>query len=344
MTKQKLRLTDKRTSFKPFAYPWAYEAWLEHEKIHWLHTEVPLHEDAKEWNSKLTESERTFLTNLFRFFTQGDIDVAGAYVNNYMPIFPQPEIRMMLCGFAAREALHIAAYSHLIETLGMPETVYNEFLEYQAMLDKHEYTDAVGGLGTDHLAEQIAVFSAFTEGLQLFSTFVMLLNFPRKGKMKGMGQIVSWSIIDETCLAGDTEVLTISGWKPIQHITTDDAVAQYDLNTTEVTFVNPLRTVKSIKDHSFVFEGDDFHQHVTGDHRMIVDGGEVLAKDATGNEVFITAGTKNGVQDVLTDNDRLAIDEILSGQRDVQWIYDQIPNVTSDWAEAAVTYYLSVSY
>lgn len=199
MTKQKLRLTDKRTSFKPFAYPWAYEAWLEHEKIHWLHTEVPLHEDAKEWNSKLTESERTFLTNLFRFFTQGDIDVAGAYVNNYMPIFPQPEIRMMLCGFAAREALHIAAYSHLIETLGMPETVYNEFLEYQAMLDKHEYTDAVGGLGTDHLAEQIAVFSAFTEGLQLFSTFVMLLNFPRKGKMKGMGQIVSWSIIDETC-------------------------------------------------------------------------------------------------------------------------------------------------
>lgn len=198
MAQQKLKLTDKRTALKPFQYPWAYEAWLEHEKIHWLHTEVPLHEDVKEWTSKLTETERTFLTNIFRFFTQGDIDVAGAYVNNYMPIFPQPEIRMMLCGFAAREALHIAAYSHLIETLGMPDEVYSEFLAYKEMADKHEYTDAIGELGSDRLAEQIAVFSAFTEGLQLFSTFVMLLNFPRKGKMKGMGQIVSWSIIDET--------------------------------------------------------------------------------------------------------------------------------------------------
>lgn len=198
MTK-KLKLTDKRTSFKPFRYQWAYDAWLEHECLHWLHTEVPLHEDVKEWTGKLTESERTFLTNLFRFFTQGDIDVAGAYVNNYMPIFPQPEIRMMLCGFAAREALHIAAYSHLIETLGMPDTVYDEFLSYREMADKHEYTDVIGALDSTHLAEQIAVFSAFTEGLQLFSTFVMLLNFPRKGKMRGMGQIVSWSIIDETC-------------------------------------------------------------------------------------------------------------------------------------------------
>jgi len=34
--------------------------------------------------------------------------------------------------------------------------------------------------------------------MQLFSSFIMLLNFPRHGKMKGMGQIVTWSIVDET--------------------------------------------------------------------------------------------------------------------------------------------------
>jgi hypothetical protein len=90
-------------------------------------------------NKKLTNEEKLFLTNIFRFFTQGDIDVAGGYVRNYLPYFPQPEIRMMLMGFAAREALHIAAYSHLIETLGMPEATYGEFLEYQSMRDKHEY-------------------------------------------------------------------------------------------------------------------------------------------------------------------------------------------------------------
>jgi ribonucleoside-diphosphate reductase beta chain len=107
---------------------------------------------------------------------------------------------MMLCGFAAREALHVAAYSHLIETLGMPESTYNEFLEYEAMREKHEYLLELSSKnGTrESIATNIAAFSAFTEGMQLFSSFIMLLNFPRHGKMKSMGQIVTWSIVDET--------------------------------------------------------------------------------------------------------------------------------------------------
>ena len=195
-----MALTDERTYFKPFAYPWCYNAWLKHEQSHWLHTEVPMVEDVKDWKNRLTNEEKTFLTNIFRFFTQGDIDVAGGYVNNYLPYFPQPEVRMMLAGFAAREALHVAAYSHLIETLGMPESTYNEFLEYESMKDKHEYFMELSNKnGTkESIATNIAAFSAFTEGMQLFSSFIMLLNFPRHGKMKGMGQIVTWSIVDET--------------------------------------------------------------------------------------------------------------------------------------------------
>jgi ribonucleoside-diphosphate reductase beta chain len=193
-------ILQERSYFKPFNYPWAYDAWLKHEQSHWLHTEVPMIEDVNDWKKRLTESEKHFLTNIFRFFTQGDIDVAGGYVKNYLPYFPQPEIRMMLMGFAAREALHVAAYSHLIETLGMPETTYQEFLEYEAMRDKHNYfTDLSNANGTKQsVATNIAAFSAFTEGMQLFSSFIMLLNFPRHGKMKGMGQIVTWSIVDET--------------------------------------------------------------------------------------------------------------------------------------------------
>jgi ribonucleoside-diphosphate reductase beta chain len=194
------RLTDERTYFKPFNYPWAYDAWLKHEQSHWLHTEVPMLEDVKDWKKKLSKEEKHFLTQIFRFFTQGDIDVAGGYVRNYLPYFPQPEIRMMLTGFAAREALHIAAYSHLIETLGLPETTYNEFLEYEEMREKHDYVTEISSKNgtTESTATHIAVFSAFTEGMQLFSSFIMLLNFPRHGKMKGMGQIVTWSIVDET--------------------------------------------------------------------------------------------------------------------------------------------------
>lgn len=196
--KQQLKLTDERNSFKPFHYPWAYDAWLKHEQSHWMHTEVPMIEDVKDWKNKLNENEKHFLTNILRFFTQGDVDVAGGYVNNYLPYFPQPEVRMMLMGFAAREALHVAAYSHLIETLGMPESTYNEFLQYEEMRAKHDYFLSIAGQDATTIAQQIAAFSAFTEGMQLFSSFIMLLNFPRHGKMKGMGQIITWSIVDET--------------------------------------------------------------------------------------------------------------------------------------------------
>ena len=195
-----MTLMSERSYFKPFNYPWAYDAWLKHEQSHWLHTEVPMVEDVQDWKKRLNDGEKHFLTNIFRFFTQGDIDVAGGYVKNYLPYFPQPEIRMMLMGFAAREALHVAAYSHLIETLGMPETTYQEFLEYDSMRAKHDYfMDLSNTNGTpESVATNIAAFSAFTEGMQLFSSFIMLLNFPRHGKMKGMGQIVTWSIVDET--------------------------------------------------------------------------------------------------------------------------------------------------
>ena len=189
------KLTEERPYFKPFSYPWAYEAWLTHEQSHWLMTEVPMLEDVKDWKNRLSQEEKYFLTQIFRFFTQSDIDVASGYVSNYLPYFPQPEVRMMLLGFAAREALHIAAYSHLIETLGMPDSTYNEFYEYDAMKEKHDYFTS---FNSDSIPINVAATSAFTEGLALFSSFIMLLNFPRHGKMKGMGQIVTWSIVDET--------------------------------------------------------------------------------------------------------------------------------------------------
>ena len=224
MIKKNNNLTNERSEFKPFNYPWCYDQWLKHEQSHWLHSEVPMAEDVKDWQKKLTKEEKQFLTHIFRFFTQGDIDVAGGYVKNYLPYFPQPEVRMMLLGFAAREALHIAAYSHLIETLGLPEALYNQFLEYEAMKQKHDYVLDISAQNStkQNTAKHIAVFSAFTEGMQLFSSFIMLLNFPRHGKMKGMGQIITWSIVDETIHAESMMKLFKTYIKENSEIWTDE--------------------------------------------------------------------------------------------------------------------------
>ena len=189
----------ERQYFKPFRYPECYDTWLLHEQIHWLGREIPLHDDVKDWE-KLPQADKDFLSDAFRLFTQADLDVAGGYVQNYLPHFKHPEIRMMLLGFAAREAVHVDSYSYLTESLGVDDSFYSEFLNVPVMKEKHDFFQNVVNSETSDpqaLLTKIAAISAFTEGMFLFSTFTMLLSYPNKGKMKGMGLIVSWSILDE---------------------------------------------------------------------------------------------------------------------------------------------------
>ncbi|MBT4921635.1 MAG: ribonucleotide-diphosphate reductase subunit beta [Rickettsiales bacterium] len=184
--------------YKPFTYPWAYEAWEKQQKIHWLPDEVPLADDVKDWKKDLTEAERHLLTQIFRFFTQADIEVNNCYMKHYSRVFQPTEVQMMLAAFSNTETIHIAAYSHLLDTIGMPETEYSAFLKYKEMKDKYDYMKDFNCDSKRDIATTLAVFGGFTEGLQLFASFAILLNFQRFGKMKGMGQIVTWSIRDET--------------------------------------------------------------------------------------------------------------------------------------------------
>ena len=189
----------ERNYYKPFGYPWAFEAYELQQKMHWLPSEVSLHEDVNDWNNRMNESEKNLVKQILTFFTQGDVDVAQAYMDVYIPLFKPLEIRMMLSAIATSEANHAHAYSLLNDTVGMDDGDYQVFQEIKAMNDKHEYLwKSKGGTKEEQMIRDMAVFSAFGEGLQLFASFVMLLNFQRFGKMKGMGQIVAWSIRDES--------------------------------------------------------------------------------------------------------------------------------------------------
>ena len=193
-----MSLLDAKPIYKPFDYPWAYEAWLLQQQVHWLPEEVPLADDVRDWKKNLEPSEKNLLTQIFRFFTQADIEVNNCYMKHYSRIFKPTEVLMMLGAFSNMETIHIAAYSHLLDTIGMPETEYQAFLKYKELKDKYDYMQQFNTDTKENIALTMAVFGAFTEGLQLFASFAILLNFPRFGKMKGMGQIVTWSVRDET--------------------------------------------------------------------------------------------------------------------------------------------------
>jgi ribonucleoside-diphosphate reductase beta chain len=191
-------LTKTRNHYKPFQYEWAFEAYDIQQKMHWLPSEVPLAEDVKDWNIRLTQKEKNLISQILKFFTQGDVDIAQAYLDRYIPLFKPPEIRMMLSAFAASEANHAHSYSLLNDTIGMSDSEYLAFQSLKEMKDKHDYLMNNRGSGVEGKARDLAVFSAFGEGLQLFASFAILLNFQRFGKMKGMCQIVTWSIRDES--------------------------------------------------------------------------------------------------------------------------------------------------
>jgi ribonucleoside-diphosphate reductase beta chain len=195
----------ERLVLKPYEYPWAFEAWKAQHNVHWLPEEIPMADDVRDWRNSLNDGERHLVTQIFRFFTQSDVEVNNCYHRVYLNTFKVPEILMMLTAFSDMETIHVVSYSHLLDTLGMPEVEYSAFLEYKEMKDKFDYMrEAIEGeKNSSDLALTLAIFGAFTEGLQLFASFAILLNFQRFNKLKGMGQIVTYSARDETihCLS-----------------------------------------------------------------------------------------------------------------------------------------------
>ena len=191
-------LLEESQTYKPFQYAWAVEAAIDHEKIHWGEWEAKLQEDVAQWQGgKLSAQEKHHITQILKLFTQSDVAVGRNYLEYYIPKFKNNEIRAMLSSFANREFVHQRSYALLNDTLGFPEDEFSAFLEYKVMKDK---VDFMGDIDMhSHTGTGLAIArSVMNEGMSLFSAFIMLLNYQRYGKMKGMCEIVEWSIRDET--------------------------------------------------------------------------------------------------------------------------------------------------
>ena len=192
-----MSLLEPNVTYKPFKYPWAVEYSVTHEKIHWGEWEAKLQDDVSQWKTKLTDEERNHITQILRLFTQSDVAVGTNYLEHYIAKFKNNEIRSMLTSFANREFTHQRSYALLNDTLGLPEEEFSAFLEYSQMAEKVEFMLDIDTNSYSGLAQAVAR-SAINEGMSLFSAFVMLINYSRFGKMRGMSEIVQWSIRDES--------------------------------------------------------------------------------------------------------------------------------------------------
>lgn len=190
-----MSLLKAKAAYKPFSYPEYYDIWKKAHQSHWLADEVSMASDINDWKTVLSEKEKTLVGHILKGFTQQEVFISEYWAKKVFSWFKHPEIQMMSSTFSAFESIHADGYDKLNSSLGLED--YAAFLHDPTTKAKLDRLMAAKGKTVPEIAKSLAIFSAFSEGVNLFSSFAILLNFSRFNKMKGMGQIISWSINDE---------------------------------------------------------------------------------------------------------------------------------------------------
>ena len=192
-----MSLFKERIAYKPFEYPEYYnDGWLKQAQAFWLHTEIPMSGDVKDWNEKLTEKEKNLVGNILLGFAQTECAVSDYWTQKVVSWFPKHEIQQMAMMFGSQETIHAVAYSYLNETLGLEN--FEAFLHEPATAERFDNLVAYDGNDPVGIGRSLAIFSAFAEGVSLYSAFAVLYSFQLRNLLKGIGQQMKWSVRDES--------------------------------------------------------------------------------------------------------------------------------------------------
>lgn len=191
-----MSLITPRATYAPFEYEQAYKYWELQQQSHWLHTEIAMASDINDWKMNLTEAERNVIGHILKGFTQSEVFIQEYWSQMVAKWFKKPEIQMMSAAFASMESVHAVSYAYLNQSLGLED--FSAFLHEPTAKAKIDRLITTKGKSKEEIARSIAIFSGFNEGVNLFSSFAVLLNFSRFNKMKGLGQIIAFSIKDES--------------------------------------------------------------------------------------------------------------------------------------------------
>ena len=190
-------LFDARIPYKPFEYPEYYtEGWLKQAQVFWLHTEIQMSCYVKDWNEKLTKVEKSLVGNILLGFAQTECAVSDYWTQKVVSWFPKHEIQQMAMMFGSQETIHAVAYSYLNETLGLEN--FEAFLQDKATMERFENLISYDGNKPSGIGRSLAIFSAFAEGVSLYSAFAVLYSFQLRNLLKGVGQQMKWSVRDES--------------------------------------------------------------------------------------------------------------------------------------------------
>jgi len=294
MNKHQLPSILQKTETFETKYLWADEFSESQSNIFWTANEINVEKDKHCILINMTESERNAVIDVLKLFTLYELRAGSDYwLGRFMRTFKRPELQRMAATFGFFElGVHKPFYAKLNEVLSLSsdeflmsykeDTVLSDHMQFIGDMIKHE----------NNLVS-LAAFS-MVEGAVLYSSFAFLKHFQSVGKNKLINVVrgINFSVRDEACLVEGTEVLTDTGWKNIEAVEVSDNVLCYDVDGTS-KFSSVLNTTKVESSTSYEFRSPDFHQHVTGPHRMITPVGEVKAENAPEIADYVNGTSKN---------------------------------------------------
>lgn len=191
-----MTILDARTSYAPMLYMEADKFCDLQNSVHWLPNEISLGTDVDDWKRKLNDAERHIIAHILKGFVATEIFIEDYWAAEVSRWFKHPEIQGMAVTFAAFERIHAKAYARLNEELGLED--FEAFLYEPSAKAKIDRLMDTPTKTLPEIARSLAIFSAFNEGVNLFSSFAILISFQQRNLLKGVGKIIEWSIRDET--------------------------------------------------------------------------------------------------------------------------------------------------
>lgn len=238
---------DGMINFTKCKYEWASKLWDQMEANTWFPREVQMTSDAKDYKYLLPEEKRMYDLVLSQLIFMDSLQTNNL-MDNINPYITAPEINAILSRQSYEEANHSKSYAVMVESISdNTDLIYDMWKTDKVLKMKNSHIaetyDNLSGIITNKKIVLAMFANQILEGLYFYSGFAAIYALGKSGKMQGSSQMIKFIQRDEVCLHPDTQILTSDGWKYIEFVTTDDMVAQYDMNDESITFDKPVAKI-----------------------------------------------------------------------------------------------------
>eukprot|EP01125_Pyxidicula_operculata_P014310 TRINITY_DN4763_c0_g1_i1.p1 TRINITY_DN4763_c0_g1~~TRINITY_DN4763_c0_g1_i1.p1 ORF type:complete len:331 (-),score=44.14 TRINITY_DN4763_c0_g1_i1:139-1131(-) len=183
-----LKENPKRFVLFPLQHSDIWAMYKKHEASFWTAEEIDLQPDLKDWNTKLNNDEKHFISHVLAFFAASDGIVLENLAVRFMNEIQIPEARCFYGFQVAMENIHSETYSLLIDTYIKDQNerlrLFNAIETIPCIMKKASW--AIRWIGSEAtFAERLVAFAA-VEGIFFSGAFCSIYWLKKRGLMPGL--------------------------------------------------------------------------------------------------------------------------------------------------------------